>query len=267
MESIQSLKHIADGRTAEIFAWEDGKVLKLFRSGFDDADYESQMARAVIEGGVNAPKIYETVEIEGRRGIIYERVDGDTLLAVFQQKPLLIMRLARQFADIQATMHAKTAPNLPTLKEKLRYKIQHAEHLTDAVKSDVLTYLDKLPDGDSVCHGDFHPENILVTDEEARIIDWVDASQGDALADVARTYLLLTVGKIQGNLRTRLMLGTARSAFARLYLRHYFGLRGGSFDEVKAWIVPVAAGRLSEGIENPESLVDIVIQGLKHETG
>lgn len=262
-----SLERIAEGRTAEIYAWEDGKVLKLFRVGFDSVDYEAQMANAVIESGVNAPQIYDVIDLEGRRGIIYERIDGETMSAIFLQKPFSIFSLARQFATTQATMHARTAPSLPPLKDKLRSKIQRAEHLTDAVKSAVIAHLEKLPDGSSVCHGDFHPENIVVDGNDTKVIDWVDASQGDPMADVARTYVLLTVGNIQGTLRTRLMLGAGRLIFARLYLRYYFALRGGSFKEVQAWLMPVAAGRLSEGVEPPELFVNMVRQGLNHETG
>ncbi len=264
---MTALERIAEGRTAEIFAWEDGKILKLFRPGFDGIDYEAQMARAVIEGGVNAPQIYDVIEVNGRHGIVYEQINGETMSAVFLKKPFFIFKLARQFATTQVTMHARTAPNLPPLKEKLRSKIDRAEHLTDTVKSSVIAHLEKLPDGTSVCHSDFHPENILLDGEEAKAIDWVDAAQGDPMADVARTVILLTIGNIQGTLWTRLMLGSARNVFNRLYLRHYLALCGGSFKDVQAWLMPVAAGRLSEAVENPELLVDMVMQGLRHETG
>lgn len=259
------LEHIADGRTAEIFTWEEGKVLKLFRPGFDDADYEAQMARAVVESGVSAPQIYETVEVEGRRGIVYERMDGDTLLSIIRDNPFTMRSLGRQFATVQAQIHDRTAPNLPPLTEKLRGRIQRAEHLTDALKSRMIAYIEGLPEGDSVCHGDFHPENILIKGDDVKVIDWVDTSQGNPYADVARTYILLTTTKIRGPFWSRVLIGALRQMFARAYLKQYFALRGGSFADVKAWLAPVAAGRLSEGITQPDALLKIVHEGLDHE--
>ncbi|MBC8098283.1 MAG: phosphotransferase [Armatimonadetes bacterium] len=256
------MERIAQGRTAEIFAWGDGKILKLFRPGFDGSAYEAQMAQAVIASGMDAPKLFDLVTVDDRRGIVYEYIPGETMRAVFEQKPLSLLALAAQFAATQAHIHSCTAPQLPSLKAKLRDKIQQAAHLDPTTKAAVLAQLTRLPEGDALCHGDYHPDNLLLNANGAKVIDWVDAAQGNPLADVARTYILLTVGDSEAPLWLRMKLGIVRRIFVPTYLRQYFALRGGTFKDIRLWLAPVAAGRLSEDIPQPAALVALVKHSL-----
>lgn len=245
-------KPIAAGRTAEIYAWEDGKILKLYYDWFplQGVEYEAHMARVVCASGVPAPAAGEIVQINGRSGLVYLRVDGETMSKTLQRRPWKLLAFARRMAEIHAQMHAQVAgEGIPSQRRRLVEKIQHAEALPEETRQRVLTTLAALPDGDRLCHGDFHPENILMAAQGEVIIDWIDVTAGNPLADVARTSILMRGAAEQANRLLKQFI----SILHNTYLRRYFALCPGSEEEYRRWLPVVAAGRISEKISEQEA--------------
>ena len=104
-----------------------------------------------------------------------------------------------------------------------------------------------MPEGERLCHGDFHPDNVLMTDHGPVVIDWIDATLGRPLADVARSSVILLGVSAPGS-RASWVEKVMVEWYHRIYLRHYFRLRPGGEDEYRAWRPIVAAARMSEGI-------------------
>lgn len=246
---------LARGRTADVFGWEDGYVLKLFHDWFPlgDVEYELKIARAVHASGVKSPAIKALIRVQGRNGLIYERVSGDSMLTMFQRKPWTAIPLARTFAQLHAQMHAcAIKADVPTQRRRLHHKIQEAEELHILTKNSLLKTLESLPDGDTVCHGDFHPANVLIAPGESTVIDWIDASSGNPLADVARTSVIL-LGALATKQIRRPVARMFIWLFHRTYLNHYFHLRPHGRDEYRRWLPIVAGARLSENIPELET--------------
>jgi len=259
---------IAAGRTAEIFAWEPGKVLKLFRPGFpiDEAEREAEIGRMVCAAGIPAPAVYGVVEVEKRRGVIYERIDGVSMLDKLGSRPWGFIQAARQMADLQLAMHASqpTGP-LPGYRDRLQYDLTHAPALPAGLRTLALAALARLPDGASLCHGDFHPGNIILAARGPVVIDWMTACTGNPWADVARTQLLLTSGDIPDDIPAplRLLLKLVRRSFFQTYLKRYLARRPDPQRQRQAWLPVIAAARLSENIlPEQETLLKIAQAGL-----
>ncbi len=246
-------KPIAYGRTAEVYPWEEGRIIKLFHPTFpaQAVRYEAQLARAVHRAGLPVPAVGRVLQVDGRWGLTYERVDGPSMLEELRSRPWKLIRSARLLAELQARMHAtKLEVDLPSQQERLREKIGQAPGLGPDLRETLLEALGKLAPGDRLCHGDFHPDNVLITGRGPVVIDWIDASLGNPLADLARTSVILRgVGASgKGSWAQKMLL----KWYHQLYLRRYFDLRGGEGQEYRAWYPIVAAARLSEGIENLE---------------
>jgi aminoglycoside phosphotransferase (APT) family kinase protein len=257
---------VGEGRVAEVFAWEEGQVLKLFRAWYppEGVHYEARIARTVQATGLAVPAVGEVVQVDGRWGIVYGRVAGRSMLEHFTRKPWALARFARILAELHATMHARAAPGLPSLRRRLEGKIQNAAPLPAGLKAAALQALARLPDGNALCHGDFHPHNVLMSPQGPIVIDWPDATRGHPLADVARTCLLMRTGGLPSSAPRRGLIQVVRATFRAVYLRRYFQLRPGSRELLAAWQVPVAAGRLEEGIvEEEEQLVALVKASLQ----
>lgn len=158
---------IAEGRTAEVFAWGDNQVLKLFRSWCPRAwaEQEAHITRVVQHTGVPAPAVGGLVEV----------------------------------------------------------------------------------DGNVLCHGDFHPDNILMSPRGAVIIDWPDASQGHPLADVARTSLLARLAELPPGIPGRRALQYGRALFHQIYLRGYLKRQRARRRELDAWLPAGCGGPRQRG--------------------
>jgi aminoglycoside phosphotransferase (APT) family kinase protein len=242
---------LAVGRTAAVYAWGEAQVLKLFPTGYAESavEHEAQIGRIVVDAGVQAPPVGGVITVGGRRGILYGRIDGVSMLAQLSRRPWTVGSLARTFGELHAAMHAVHRPQLPARRVYFERAIQSAPALTPAVRAAVLGRLEALADGNAICHGDYHPDNIILSRAGPVVIDWVTAGCGNPDADVARTVFLLGMGEILnvGSVR-RGMITLLRRLFLNVYLRSYRAHRSCPPAAVRAWLPVIAAARLNEGI-------------------
>lgn len=237
---------LAEGRTAEVYAWGEDWVVKLYRQGWErrTAEYEYKQAVASQKTGYRVPQVQQMVEVDGRFGIVYERIEGHTMFDEIKQKPLQFIEYARMMADLHLDMHSRRAEDLDTSQDILASKINRADGLDQPTKDKVLAYLDSLPRGNKLLHGDFHPGNIMMTEKGPIIIDWIDGNIGHPLADVARTTVLGTVGIPPSERFERIFF----RVFVFVYLQRYFKKSTYTRREMESWLLPVAAARLGEEI-------------------
>lgn len=245
------------GRTAEIYVWEQGQILKLFYDWVDReaVEHEARVARAVHAGGLPAPAVGEIMRVNDRWGLIYQRAVGDPMWQVLSRKPWRVIRYARRMAELHAQIHTHPAPQgVPSQRQKLANKIRSAVPLPAHLRSKSLAALDSLPNGNALCHGDFHPFNILISPRGETVIDWIDASSGNPLADLARSSVL-ALGAVETGQIGGALPGFIVRLLHSVYLSHYFRLRPIRQEEYKRWIPIVAAARASEGVPEIEWLI------------
>lgn len=265
-------KPIAVGRTAEIFAWEQGRILKLLRPGFPPSliRQEQAITSAICKAGIPTPKIYELVEVSGRPGIVYERIDGPSLMGNMERHIFGLWKYAALLARLHASIHTHTfspAPeDAPKQKNILAQQIQSAEVLPAAVRSMVLNILDTLPDGDTLCHNDFHPLNVLIGCSGAVVIDWESASLGNPCADVARTTLTLALSRpVQGfsNLWVKKVSEWYLQAFTSAYLASYRSFTHNRLEHLRAWQTVQAASKVQwEAPANQGLWLEVIYKGV-----
>jgi uncharacterized protein (TIGR02172 family) len=256
---------IAEGRTAEIFLWDEQHVLKLYRDWCPSnwVDYEVRIARAIHEAGIPSPAAGEIVEANGRRGLIYERLQGISMLEDMNARPWTLLKHARSLAELHVQIHQQSITGLPSYKERLDYDIHNSTHLSEELKNKALDLLARLPHGENVCHGDYHPGNILITKSGPVVIDWMTASTGSPWTDVARTGLLLSIGAKAAGKQVRPIIRTAIKLYHRTYLHRYHALKPDPANEFARWMPVIAAARLSENIiPEREALIKIVEESL-----
>ena len=250
--SKEPLRKIAEGREAQIYAWEDGAVLRLLRNpdGQRQIEWERTAMEAARAAGVSVPAVLGVTEALGRPGLIMERAEGVDLLTQVGQRPWAIFRVGPLAGELHAALHAVAAPeNLPPLKHVLRGRIERSGRVPEHLIPPALSALDSLPEGDRLCHGDFHPGNIIANGRPV-IIDWTNVTRGDPDADVARTNLMHRMGSLPPGTPLTLRVGAlfGRNLMRVLYLRAYRRIRPVDMKAVGRWEVPVAAARLGDGI-------------------
>jgi len=248
------VKKVAEGREAEMFAWEDGKILRLLRPSFNPAilDAEVRALELAHRNGLPVPRPGERVSIGSRSGVVLERIDGTDLLTELGRAPWTVFRSARMCGSVHAQMHGCGVDDggFPMLKKRLEGQLS-SPLVPPEIAEIARKRLETLPDGDALCHGDFHPANVMRAPHGPVVIDWPNATRGAPEADVARTLLLLGAGEPASYTPVmRVLTKTGRSLFIWLYTGSYKRARPLDNAEVRKWALPVAVGRLSENIEH-----------------
>ena len=263
-------KPLATGRTAEIFSWSEGQILKLYHREWPltAAEHEARVTLAMREAGLPVPRVGDLVQIAGRAGLTFDRYHGGDLASSLSRQPWTVFRGAQLLAQLHAQMGDVEASALPSQREWISRRIERATTLPPAVRHAALDSLSAKPTGDQVCHGDFHPGNVLITGHAAVVIDWPLATSGNPVADVAQTSLLLMVAAPLSGPFARVLrappLEAGRKWFRNLYLRAYRGYRSVSPSLLSEWTPLLAAARLSDGVPGErEALLGIVLPAFR----
>ena len=204
--------------------YRDGdRAVKVFDTSYSKADVlnEALNLARVEETGLPVPKILEVTKIDGQWAIITTFIEGKTLAELMKEHPEKQEEYLSLLVDIQLQMHGKTAPLLTKLKDKMDRKI--AQSALDATcRYELHARLAGMPRHNKVCHGDFNPSNIIVhPDGTAYILDWSHATQGNASADAARTYLLFCLNGQTETAQRYLTLFCQKSDTAMQYVQQW----------------------------------------------
>lgn len=222
---------------------EEGKVIKVFEKQYSMADIlnEALNQARVEETGLNIPKLNAVTDVEGKTAIILDYVKGKTLEQLMAEHPEKMDEYLNRFVEIQLEIHAKKAPMLSRQYDKFYRKISQS-NFDATTRYDLHSRLDSMKRHDKLCHGDFNPSNIVITeDDKAFIVDWAHATQGNASADVARTYLIFCLEGKEELADKYLNLFCEKSDTARQY--------------VQKWLPIVAASQSLKGNKEEQELL------------
>lgn len=219
--------------------YRDGdKCIKVFDKDYSKADVlnEALNQARIEETGLNIPKVLEVTTIDGKWAIVSEFIEGVTLAELMEKNPDKLDEYLNTLVDVQLEIQSKTCPLLNKLKDKMNRKISEA-NLDATTRYELHSRLEGMPKHKKVCHGDLNPSNIIVTnDGKYYIIDWSHATQGNASADAARTYLLFCLKENEETAKKYLDIFCKKSDTAKQY--------------VEKWLPIVAASQSVKGNED-----------------
>ena len=231
--------------------YRDGDAtIKLFNEDYSKANVlnEALNQSRVEETGLDIPKIREVLTIDGKWAIVSDFIEGKTLESLIDENPEKIDEYLELFVNLQIKVHSQKAPLLNKLKDKMQRKISESD-LDATTRYELHTRLEGMPKHKKVCHGDYNPSNVIITESgDAYIIDWSHATQGNASADAARTYLLFWLAGDVDSAHLYMELFCRKSDTAKQY--------------VEKWLPIVAASQSVKGKPEERELlmhwVDVV---------
>ncbi len=231
--------------------YRDGdRCIKVFNEEYSKADVlnEALNQARIEETGLNINKIIEVTMVDGKWAIVSDYIEGKTLAQLIDENPDKKLEYIEMFVDIQLEIHAKKAPLLTKLKDKMNRKISQT-NLDATARYELHTRLEGMPKHNKVCHGDFAPSNVIITEDGTPyILDWAHATQGNASADAARTYLLFCLSGDKAAAEAYMDIFCKKSDTAKQY--------------VQKWLPIVAASQSVKGNEAERELlmswVDVV---------
>lgn len=219
---------LASGNVADVHAWGDRRVLKLYKPApwTKRVAFREAANQATVEAmGLPVPAVHGVVAHGERWGIVSDRVEGGSFAESLSADQLQVL------IRLQVSLQQSAAPFLTGLKQRLASHIGLAPQLDPERKRVLLAGLHEMPDDDRLCHFDFHPLNVLGTADHPVVIDWADACRGAAFADACRSHLLLEIHM---------------APLAETYLESYCEASGCAAAEVMAWRPYILAAKLIE---------------------
>lgn len=236
------LEHVLATRNQKAIYKENDLAIKVFDQDYPKSSVlnEALNHTRVEETNLKIPQIRSVSNIEGRWSISMDYIPGQTLEQKLKDNPEKTSELLEQFVDLQIEMHSKSAPLLNKLKDKLARVIQNTDELNSTTKYELLSVLDSMPKHTKLCHGDFLPSNIIINESGAFILDWSHATQGNASADVATTYL-------------KMMLYYPELADS--YLKLFCFKSNTALQYVQKWVPIVAAQHLTKAKEPEKEIL------------
>lgn len=226
------------------------EVVKVFDRDYSKSDVlnEALNQSRVEETGLNVPKIRGVNMIDGKWSIVMDNIEGETLSELMEKNPKNIDKYLNMFVSLQLDMHSHKAPLLNKLRDKMYRKISESK-LDPTIRYELHTRLNGMPKHTKLCHGDFNPSNIIV-DKYGKcfIIDWSHATQGNASADAARTYLLFKLAN--------------QDIIAEKYINLFCKMSDTARQYIDKWLPIVAASQSVKGHEEEKEFllkwVDVV---------
>jgi serine/threonine protein kinase len=214
---------IGEGVFAVVHAWAPGQVVKLFKAGVPQrvGRWEARMTRAVFAAGGPAPEVLDEVILDGRFGIVLPRLDGPTLLQLSRSGALTFDQAGAILASVCLSVHkTPPPPDVVLLRDWMDDSLRRSRGLVpEHIAAGILALIERLRPGDGLCHTDLHPDNVIVTAEGPRIIDWTFAVRAPGFLDLAFCHILLTefAPEVADNpQRPRAVNAAAQSEYARL---------------------------------------------------
>lgn len=241
---------IAERRTKTVYR-DGNKTIKLFIENYSKAAILNEaliQSRVEENTDLKMSRLLEVTKIENRWALVTEFIEGTPLDVLMREHPEKEDEYLNLFIDIQLEIMSKKVPTLNRLKDKYRRKLAEAD-IDDTTRYELLQRLEGTKNHDKLCHGDFNPSNVIINENgEYSIIDWAHATQGNASADVAKTFLLFSLN--------------GQTELAEKYLNLFTEKSGLEKRGIQRWVPIVAAVQLKKGgAENREFLekwIDVV---------
>lgn len=268
----QDAKPFARGLSAEVYAWEQGRILKLFLPRFPRflVDYEAMCSAAISRCDLPVARLVERIDIDERPGLVFEHIAGPSGLEALDRQPWRLLPILHAMAQAQHRINQTKAPaEIHALHELLAHHITHQKLLSEAERDTILAGLARLPRGDSLCHADLHPGQMILSPQGPVVIDWANTARGVPAADIARSWLLLRLGPPIANpwLGAIVRFGLALVGQAFLTMRLRLAARTICKREVEAWLLPLLAARFYERVPGEEArLLRAIRRRLRHQT-
>ncbi|MGF9695768.1 MULTISPECIES: aminoglycoside phosphotransferase family protein [Paenibacillus] len=255
------MKLIGQGRTADIYAYPSNQIMKLYKSdfSFEAVQNEFRITQILYDKGLPVPQARVIIDEANRQGIVFERIEGHTMFSMMFGQPLRLQELVHQLAVCHVELHSQSDDQgvLPSQKQILSGAIRRTQLLSEEDKTRILVYLSSLPERTQICHGDYHPDNVMVNEmkDSCYVIDWMTGMSGDPAGDVARSWVILKSASLPEDADPEIRLGFERSRDTIVdgYTNHYMHLTGLTWKEIESWILPVAAARLEECLPGNEA--------------
>ena len=280
MKQIHLGKLIGSGAGSDVYECGPGRVCKLYKPNAGNVDYEYNKMKEAYEIGLPVPRPYELVEINNRRGFVMEYIEGASFMetmmsclkACFENgmtnqeifNSEIIQSQIKTVAFTLADFHSQSCRLQETVKVSLSNSCKYNLYLSAQEKNKVQEFISKLPDGDSLCHGDPNPGNFIKQGGRIRVVDWNDSAKGNFMYDIAQYVLTMRYADVSLDWPGDALgfITEYQNEFSRVFIEEYTKITGKDLSNLKEWTIPVLVSKM--GGNNPKKKQERILRDVFH---
>lgn len=247
-------KIVGRGRSADVYEYGSDTVVKLFKGQYSNSEVEKEykLHMVVQNYGLPIPKLYDILRFEDKTGLVYQRINGFTMLDDIRSNPSKMPEYSKDTASLHLEISKCTVDDDQLVSVNKQYSdwITWLDILSHEKKQKAVDYINSLPSGNTLCHSDFHADNIMIENGKYYIIDWINVNRGCFAADVMRSSALIEFGSKASDMELGSEIQAGIEMYRKIYLDSILSNSDLSLDDVYRWEIPVLVGKLLDG--NPE---------------
>lgn len=278
-------KLLGNGATADVYEYGNDKVIKLFATGssIDTVRWEYNKTLSAYESNLPVPKIYDIIEYNNRYGIVMEYVPGETFKCLIDKDIMQvsageisssifaerILEYVKQTARFLFDIHKIKTDQIEAMDNQMLRGVKGNQFLSDEEKKRVIKIIEDLPKGNSVCHGDPNPNNIIVNGDQFKFIDWVNSGVGNPMYDIAEYVLMFTpsTNRVPENTPPELIefIDKYANKIVPAFLEEYEYISNLNVSNYKDWFIPLLVSKLNSNrtIDEKNIILDDIRKRLK----
>ena len=174
--SIEGCEFIAKGANGAVYRYDDETILKTYYSkdALPEIKQERESARRAFVLGVNTAIPYGIVRVGDGYGTVTELLNAVNVTRLICDDPENIEDAVKYYIDLLKSIHALRAEegDFPDMKDTaLSWAKFVSDHIPEAEGRKLISMIEAIPKSNTLLHGDYHTNNIMIQNGEPILID------------------------------------------------------------------------------------------------
>ena len=191
--SVEGCEFIAKGANGAVYRYDDETILKTYYSkdALPEIQQERESARRAFVLGINTAIPYGIVRVGDGYGTVTELLNAVNITKLLCQDPVNIEKPANYYVDLLKSIHAVEAEegDFPDMRETaLGWADFVAAYIPEAEGKKLRAMIEALPKQNTLMHGDYHTNNIMIQNGEPLLIDLDTLCVGHPIFELGSMY-------------------------------------------------------------------------------
>lgn len=229
--SVEGCEVIGRGANGTVYRIDKDTVVKVYRDAdcLPDVQRERELARKAFVLGIPTAIPYDVVRVGESYGSVFELLNSRSFSKLIAADPAGMDKYVDLYVDLMKKMHSTHVKpgDMPRMKEiALNWVTFLREYLPADQAEKLVALVEAVPERDTMLHGDYHTNNIVIQNDEVLIIDMDTLCVGHPIFELASMYLgFVAFGELDPNVTLNFLKMTHDTAvvFWKKALAKYLG--------------------------------------------
>ena len=191
--NVDGCEFIAKGANGAVYRYDDETIVKTYfaKDALPEIKQERENARRAFVLGINTAIPYGIVRVGDNYGTVTELLSATSVTKLIRQNPEDLTEAAKYYVDMLKNIHATKVEDgeVPDMKETaLDWADFVAPHLPEDQAKKLRQLIEAVPKQNTLMHGDYHTNNIMVQNGEPLLIDMDTLCMGHPVFELGSMF-------------------------------------------------------------------------------